>query len=266
MRSALIGYRRALGQARAAVQADGEGWLKIAIALEDLGGWLAQREGKGCKGFEQAMCRIERKLYEGEGWPAPESSEPRTGNLIERIRLARNAAVHEGAMARNVAGPAIKLALIVEEGLMGRIAKDDSVKDIRAWMAPSPVVAENWHPLSQIRGTMIASGYSDLPFWDGQQWKLVHDLELVAYLARREKANMREALEQAIECKDGTSGLQLLEAKVMCSTKTVEEVRRKLVGNNGRPVLIVNSDNGTANGQGQRLEGIITAHDLLISQ
>ena len=264
MKSALIGHRRALGQARAAVQADGEGWLKIAIALEDLGGWLAQKKEKGCTGFEQAMTQIKDELYEGKVWPALGSSEPLTGNLIERIRLARNAAVHEGAMARNVAGPAIKLALIVEEGLM---AKVDSVKDIRVWMVPSPVVAENWHTLSQIRGTMIASGYSDLPFWDkrDQQWKLVHDLELVAYIAKREKANMGESLAQAIEDKDGTPRLQLLIAKVMCSTGTVQQARCKLVGNEGRPVLIVNSDNGTTNGQEQQLEGIVTAHDLLIS-
>ena len=178
-----------------------------------------------------------------------------------------------GAMARtstlalnNATQPFV--VRLADLGLANALEKDQEKMNVRAWMASDPVIAEGWWTLGWVRGRMLAGGFSDLPYRDEREggWKLVHDLALATYVAK-ERATGREAvmeqeLTRAVEGREGKGGLELVGAQVVGPRATLQRVRQRLEQSNGRPMLVAESTGSWT--ERSRLQGIVTAHDLLV--
>ena len=175
------GRRRKLAEARAAVQKDAEAWIRIALAIEGLAAWLKPNGGGG---LASALTTIRCTLFSDNEWTsAGPQGGPSPEVLGERLRLARNAQVHEGALARSTAGPAIALSLIIEGKLMEKDGQGAGT--IEAWMVPKPQIAEGYETLSEIRSRMVNEGFSYLPWWNSRRgwWEVVRDVDLIEALA-----------------------------------------------------------------------------------
>ena len=92
--------------------------------------------------------------------------------LLRTVRVARNDRMHRGAAGRQSARLACELATRIEGALM---AKANAINNLEARdVMVSPVAtAECWQTLYELRRTMLAEGYSALPWRDGDDWRLV---------------------------------------------------------------------------------------------
>ena len=234
-------FARRLREARAQVQADAEGYVAVAIAVEQLGAALsADGTCAAWKTIVNALS-LDSDLTDGDG------GAPSLGSAYYRVRRARNIAVHEGAMSRAVAARAIDLTIGLEVALM-KAANTHATKD---WMAPNPTVAHPWMTVAQVRSALLAGGFSALPIWWDEAWRLVRDVDVVAYLTCDSKGKKR--IKDAVDADDGVALQIHRDPLVIRPNKCVQELKWE----SGWPALVV-SDHDCA-----CLVGILTPHDLL---
>jgi hypothetical protein len=165
--------------------------------------------------------------------------------LYDEVRVGRNDAMHEGAVARHLARHAQELALIMEDALM------NAAKTAKEFMVRGPACAEHWHPLSAIRRTMLTNAFSFLPYLTVRgDWRLVSDSRLVQFLrdsSGSRKDRLLMTLEEAL-----AEGLRDIKP-ILCG---LDEPVTKLASRmKDIPCLVVSED--------KRLLGILTAFDLL---
>ena len=182
--------------ARAQVQADAESYVAVAIAVEQLGAALG---GRG--GMSAAKGKIVERLFpkgKGSEWIEWHKGSPSLDAAYERVRRARNIAVHEGAMSRAVATHAIELTIGLEIALMTAA----NTRAARDWMVPNPTVAYPWMTVAQVRSALLKGGFSALPIWweDAWAWRLVRDIDVVTYLiqAGKDMAKTKVRLQDAV--------------------------------------------------------------------
>jgi CBS domain-containing protein len=153
--------------------------------------------------------------------------------------------MHQGAAARHLARSAQELALIMEDALMAGASTANEI------MVPNPVCAELWHPLSDIRRTMLLNAFSFLPYQNASgDWRLVSDCHLVQFL--RDTGGNRDdrlllTFEEAIE-----DGLKTTVPSMFKLTHQITAIAARITE---EPCLVMTNDG--------RLAGIITAFDLL---
>ncbi len=255
-REEAVYFARQLRTARAQVQADAEGYVAVAIAVEQLAAaWGAKKTG-----MDAAMEVIVKALSPlSDGWAHGHNGSPSLNAVCHRVRKARNVAVHEGAMPRAVAAHAIDLTIGLEIALM----TDADTHAAHAWMVPHPTVAHPWMTVAQVRGALLAGGFSALPIWweDACAWRLVCDIDVVAYLQKAPK-NIKQKQEwerKRLQDVAGTKDqmLPLHPPPLVCHPgDDVRELDLSLL-RGGLPALVVcGSDSG-------RLLGVLTPHDLL---
>ena len=245
-------FRDALRAARAAVLRDAEAFTEIVIAIERLGSTVQPAAG----GFGKLRERIHGFVMRSAFAQAAALDQHRLHTpfsaLYELVRKGRNAAVHEGAYARHLAGKAIELSLLVEYALC------QNMSDIGDYMVSGVITVAPWQPVSFARQTLLANSFSFLPIWleyrDATDWYLISDAALVRYLRKRvpgkdEKTKMAKSLEAAIR-----SG-ELEPLKPFTCTPDVS-VSDALERSGGLPVLVHGP-------QKEWLLGIATAFDLL---
>ena len=80
--------------------------------------------------------------------------------------------MHRGAAGRQSARLACELATRIEGALMAKANKINCLK-ARDVMVSPVATAECWQTLYELRRTMLAEGYSALPWWNGNDWRLV---------------------------------------------------------------------------------------------
>lgn len=238
--------------ARAQVQADAEGYIEVAIAVEQLGAAL----GAG-GGMAAAKGKIVELLFpkgKGSEWIEWHKGSPSLDAAYERVRRARNIAVHEGAMSRAVATHAIELTIGLEIALMTAA----NTRAARDWMVPNPTVAHPWMTIAQVRSALLAGGFSALPIRWNDAWHLVRDIDVVVYLiqAGRDVAKTKVRLQDAV----GTGAVPKLDLQpaplVIQPEKDVETLN--VAGWKSEvPALVV------CGGNPERLLGVLTPHDLL---
>ena len=132
---AFLLFRRKLREARAVVQADAEAYNAVWDVVESLGDYRAA----SVKSFVEVVMAS-----------------------YDRLREARNALVHEGAVSRSLGMHAMRLSLAMEEALMTEMTElIDS--DVGVWMVPDPVIAQPWQTVSEVRAALLSGGYSVLP-------------------------------------------------------------------------------------------------------
>lgn len=238
-----VAFARAFREARAAALRDAEAFEEQLFVLERLGTYISNSSG-GLAEFARLLEQVAREsplAFDA----ARKCPELHVGfpMLYEQARIARNDAMHQGAVARHLARNSQELALIMEDALMSTAttAKDFMVRD--------PICAELWQPLSAIRRTMLVNAFSFLPFEKNKEWRFISDGNLVTFV-RSPNANRRKrmllTLEEAL-----AEGLLSTPAE-QCGLNTPIEKLAKLMRN--APWLVFSD---------RRLVGLITAFDLL---
>ena len=254
-REEAVYFARQLRAARAQVQADAEGYVAVAIAVEQLGAVLGAKK----TGMDAAMKVIVKALSPlSDGWAHGHNGSPSLNAACHRVRKARNVAVHEGAMSRAVAAHAIDLTIGLEIALM--TAADTHAA--HAWMVPHPTVAHPWMTVAQVRGALLAGGFSALPIqWNGT-WRLVHDIDVVAYQRQAPEGKQQEWERKRLQDVAGTKDQMLPLHPPPLVIRPEDDVRKLDLSllRSGLPALVVC---GSSDSDPGRLLGVLTSHDLL---
>jgi hypothetical protein len=250
-KEAALSFRDQLREARLKAQADAEAFDEIVFVLERLGCYLRKEQGDLGK-YEKYIVGLASRspLFHAVPDAFRELHIP-FPILYDRVRQARNDAMHGGAAARYATSHAVELALVLEDALMNSY---DKVSD---FMVRNVISAEMWQPLSFIRQTMLVSSFSCLPVkavHDGKpRWELVSDKALAQYLRGRSNGVLlKDLIVQPLEDAK-RNGLILPEARTCGAADAVRDV---LAGWDGQPVLVLRQNKG-------ELLGILTPYDLL---
>ena len=244
-RDVALYFARQLRAARAQVQADAEGYVAVAIAIEQLGAALGAKDG-----MAKAERCIINALSLSSDWGRGDCGTPSLASAYDRVRRARNIAVHEGAMSRAVAAHAIHLTIGLEVALM-KAANTHAAQD---WMVPNPTVAHPWMTIAQVRSALLTGGFSALPIWWDEAWHLVRDVDVVAYLPRDPKGKKRI---KDVACVDGNGTLRIHRAPLVVGPNECVQALKGTCWESGWPALVVSNHDCAC------LVGILTPHDLL---
>ena len=218
-----LAFRDQLREARLKAQADAEAFEDIVFVLERLGCYLNKKQGDLGKYKERIVGVASRSPLFYTVPDAFRELHIPFPILYDRVRRARNDAMHGGAAARYATSHAVELALVLEDALMNSY---DKASD---FMVRNVICAEMWQPLSFIRQTMLASSFSCLPVkaeQDGKPlWELVSDKALAQYLRCGSNGGLlKDLLVQPLK-EAKRNGFTLLEARTCGATDAVRDVR-----------------------------------------
>lgn len=246
-RDVALYFARQLRAARAQVQADAEGYVAVAIVIEQLGAALGAKDG-----MAKAERCIINALSLSSDWGRGDCGTPSLASAYDRVRRARNIAVHEGAMSRAVAAHAIHLTIGLEVALM----KAANTHAAHVWMVPNPTVAHPWMTVAQVRSALLAGGFSALPIWWQGAWHLVRDIDVVAYLKQAGMDRARARLQDVVGT--GTAPeLHLQTEPLRIRPEKDVETLDAADWKSGELALVVCEE------APERLLGVLTPHDLL---
>ncbi len=226
-----------LREARALVYRDAESFDQAAAMLEHIGQLLSGQVGVGLGSYEGVIL--------GLAGQAPRTNAGNLKELFKTVRETRNDSVHSGAFIRHHVLKLVELILILEEAILlnGRVAADV--------MVCSPVTAELWHNVAMVRRSMLTNSFSFLPVRISDQWKLISDQSLVAYLrVSNAERNRRLGATVGSAIEDGSLCLEV--APITRADTPIEDVKTNITH---LPVLVLDT--------AQNLLGILTAFDLL---
>ena len=219
-REAFVEYRDEIRKARHAVTEEGAGYEVIVQAVERLGAYLWNPKPKnGGFGNLGKYKEVLRDLVLTD-----------FDRVYERVRIGRNAGVHQGAEARPLIQNAVELAIMLEHGLR-EASKMSKAREVMA----SPVVrAYTWEPVAQTRQKMLAESYSALPLWRQKSegceggWSVITADAIVKWLqqvpsdvCRKEREKIRKEKEKLRLDKAIEKGLETTEA---CKKGPEEEI------------------------------------------
>src|SRR5216684_3616713 len=144
-------FRDQLRVARAAALRDAEAFQEIVFVLERMGAFLSNDRKNLGKYFLEIKAEAVRSPMAKEVPMELPHFHQQFDVKYQIVREARNAALHEGALARHLTANAVELSLVLEEGIM---SERHQVSD---FMVRNPVCAFVWQPLSFIRQTMLVN-------------------------------------------------------------------------------------------------------------
>lgn len=251
-RTAAVFFRDQFRDARAKVLANSEDFDGVVQTLERLGRFISSGDGNGLGSLVGPLQDLAQMSPLACSVPLRQPNYHMTiSTLLESVRVGRNMAIHEGALARRLAAHSVECALTFEDALEGKM------KEIGEFMVRSPVEAASWHPLSFVRQAMLTGSYSYLPvrYPEGEAgtWKLISDVSLARALrssdhqvrAHRLSMSLGDAVSQQLVKLD-TPELVPIGAEVEAIASTLRSL----------PILVVGKDP-------RELIGIVTAFDLL---
>jgi CBS domain-containing protein len=250
-REIALHFRDQMRAARALALRDAEAFQEIVFVIERLGAYLLGRMGDMGK-YRDVIVSLAAHSPMATDVPSKVSdSHSQFIMKYEIVREARNAALHEGALARHLTVNAVELSLVLEEAIMSRCYR------VGDFMVRNPMCAYLWQPLSFIRQTMLVNSFSYLPVsteeGEGRgTWQLISDVRLARYLrvdGEVSKERLIHKLQQAV----GSGDLQLFSAQTCNPEDDIKTVLQVL---EGLPALVLSPDN-------KRLVGILTPFDLL---
>jgi hypothetical protein len=243
-------FRDQLRTARAATLRDAEAFQEIVFVLERLGGYLSNERGN----LGTYLTRIKDVAAH-----SPMANEvPREFPEFHQqfdvkydiVREARNAALHEGALARHLTANAVELSLVLEDAIMSELHQ------VSDFMVRNPVCAFMWQPLSFIRQTMLVNSFSYLPVpveRDGNKdWQLISDFRLGQSLRKNGKI-AKDGLIQRLQDAVKSGQIELHSARTCHPQDKIEAV---LQTSDGSPALVLSIND-------KELLAILTPFDLL---
>ena len=246
-REAFVEYRNEIRKARHAVTEEGAGYEIIVQAVERLGAYLWNPKQKN-RGFGN-LGKYKEVLRD----LVPTDFD----RVYERVRIGRNAGVHQGAEARPLIQNAVELAIMLEDGLR-EASKMNKAREVMA----SPVVrAYTWEPVAQTWQKMLAGSYSALPLWRQKSekceggWSVMTADAIVKWLQQAPCNTCRKEREK-MQLADAMAMEKRLEAPKACETRPEEEIVLPAGGWTGGVLLVTHGDQ-------HDLIGVVTAFDLL---
>jgi hypothetical protein len=247
---AALHFRDELRAARAVALRDAEAFQEIVFVVERLGAFLSKKRrnlGMYLPLIKEQAARS--PMAEDVPNELPDFHQ-QFEVKYEIVREARNAALHEGALARHLTSNAIELSLVLEEAIM---SERHQVSD---FMVRNPVCAFVWQPLSFIRQTMLVTSFSYLPVplktAGHTDWELISDFRLAQYLRKNGKVE-KDGLVQRLQDAVKAGHIELHSAKTCGPQDKIEVV---LQTSDGLPTLVLSPDD-------KELLGILTPFDLL---
>lgn len=233
--------------ARAIAQLDSEDFREILFALERFGSFLTEKTnvlGKCQSAINEIACKshLAKEIPKNhKSWHTPFS------DLYEMVMTARNDALHQGAVARNLTTHAIELSVVLEDALMS------GMKNVSYFMVRNPVRAYFWQPISFVRQEMLVNSFSYLPVqYADARWYLISDVEVARYIrvkSEKRKERLGKTIVQAFD-----DGLKLESADWCSSKDQIDDVMNRI----GHLPLLVSSPEHP-----ESLIGILTPFDLL---
>ena len=257
-KEAALYFRDDFRNARAAVLADAEGYQKVLFALERFGQFIRIREAQGLGDYKGDIVAFVRRNHSREGNISQEHFTS-FGRLYELVNQGRNDALHQGAKGRNLTAQIVRLCLIIEDSLTGKVRgermKDDKIKD---YMVSNPTTAALWQPISYIRHIMLENSFTYLPFYDESSdcWRVAADYHVAKFLNEEDcrKERLTFTLEQALR----GGKLVARKAATVSSNDTVgKALMQSDIFSKGLPLLVVRSKCE------KEVIGIVTPFDLL---
>jgi len=243
-------FRDQLRAARAAALRDAEAFQEIVFVLERLGAYLCNERGSLWTYGPRIKVQVAHcPMAEEVPRELPEFHQ-QFGIKYDIIRVARNAALHEGARARHLTVNAIELSLVLEEAIMSEC------QQVGDFMVRNPVCAFMWQPLSFIRQTMLVNSFSYLPVpvenGGNIEWRLISDFRLSQYL-RKNGEVVKDRLVQSLGETVKSLDIKLHSVNACQPQDKIEAI---LQTSEGLPTLVLTPDQ-------KELLGIVTPFDLL---
>ncbi len=243
-------FRDQLRVARAAALRDAEAFQEIVFVLERMGAFLSSDRTNLGKYFLEIKAEAVRSPMAKEVPKELPHFHQQFDVKYQIVREARNAALHEGALARHLTANAVELSLVLEEGIMSELHQ------VSDFMVRNPVCASMWQPLSFIRQIMLVNSFSYLPVQvekDGKKdWRLISDFRLAQCLRKKGKVGKVELI-QRLEDAVKSGDIELHSARTCGPQDKIETV---LLTSDGLPTLVLSPDNN-------ELLGLLTPFDLL---
>ena len=269
-REVALYFRNEFREARTAALKDAEGYQQILFVLERLGAYLLgggccedheHKRANGLSAYKTCILALVKKYHPFQGKP-PDDYHTASESLYKMVRLGRNDALHQGAVARNLTSHSVQLSLMLEDALMSA-SKSERIKD---YMTPNPVRAYAWQPVSFVRQMMLENSFTYIPVCIEEEdtknktWHMITDYDIAKYLrAANNKDCLRELLARPIE--EASKMMDLKKAYTACRDKTVQDI---LGCTKGKPILVVKRGNCDERRDNcDELLGIATAFDLM---
>lgn len=177
--------------------------------------------------------------------------------LYHEVKDARNDIAHTGTEAVLARTLAMASAAVLLDALSG-VAGENEMKTVKDVMVAGPVCAHPWQTVADVRRTMLATDYSELPMAGrarGDRWETVTAENLAMFLTAR-GSRMGLRLDEATEQRDTPLALHL--ASTVGEDKPLHEFRTGAPGRPDLPVVVTRPAP-----DGPVLVGIVTAFDLL---
>ena len=231
-------FRDEFREARANVLADAESFDSVLFAIERLGSAITKSNG-GMAAYRDVVAR---RLFEGD-------ERVEFVRTFEIVRKARNSALHQGAVARNLAQSCVELALMIE----CQLAKGFEV--VADFMATNPVCAAPWQLLSEVRRAMLAGSFSYLPYVDdeGALIATISDAALMRYLRDHEGSVVKARLTHTVnDAMTSTPSLATTTPMVVAPDTSIGSLLDVMTDH--VPAIVVRSG---------RVVGIVTPFDVL---
>ncbi len=244
---------------------DSEGYQKVLHVIERMGSCLLGKIRTLHKYGDKIRELAARSPYAEEipeihpAWHTPFSV------LYELVKQARNDAMHQGVVARQLTHNLVVMALILEDAMK----VNDNGARISDIMVRNIVTAEMWHPVSFVRQQMLINSFTYLPLFDGSEWKVLSDHAVARYLFNCSNSERKKRLIQTI-AQAKSNGLSLDDGLVVRLVNGSDTKHANLINidgepvelsnlvnqSEGRPILVTAEDN-------KRLVGLITPFDML---
>lgn len=242
-------FRDQLRAARELCARDAEAFDEVLFVLERLGSRLFGST-KDLGSYGPCLSQVAQKsVLVADSAETGSEARPYFPSLFEAIRLARNDALHQGAVARHLTTRVIEVAIILEDALATQLSQ------VQYLMVKNPIAAERWWTLSAVRQVMLTNAFSHLPLWWMGRWHFVSDHALACHLltVTDRKAESAKLLEEVLAPASSVR-LRLTEAPTCVSETTAHEVVGIMTG--GVPVLVLSPCR-------TRLLGLVAPSDVL---
>jgi hypothetical protein len=245
-------FLQSLREAIQAVLRDAEAGERIIFVLEKFGS-LACRKQAALGEYRAWLHRVaDQSPYSKEvpkAWPCLHSP---FGRLLDSLIEARNDAMHQGVGARRLSTHAVRVALTIEDAIVGTAMK---VCDI---MVRNPVCAELWQPVSFVREKMLAESFSFLAILANREWLLLSDFTIARFMRRTDiQMDRKERLILSLGTALERGLIELTNPILVVSSTPLGELGPQI---SSVPALVIEP---TSTSDAPRLMGIVTAFDLL---
>ena len=245
-------YLELLREARETAQKDSENFSALIHAFERIGAMEKGKLGKGLGTYESELLAIagNSPLCKDQS-PHYHSS---AANLFTLIKRQRNAAMHQGFVARNLVRHSVEFALILEHAIKNM----KNVITVADLMIRDVCYADIDHPMSYIRQRMLVNAFSFMPviMTDGAV-KMLSDIALAKWLRQMSWDQQQLALVRTLrdEITGSPPPLDLCDPVLLPSQTPIGQVVAKFV--NSMPILLHEPNDKT------KIVGLISAFDLL---